>query len=278
MGGKPLFADLDLARRLERTDARVGLTSAQIHCALYPESGAAAVPVPGGYAVFRGIGSSLTQVLGLGMDGPVTEGEMEQMEEFFERRDSRAQVELCPFADRSVFRLLAKRAYAPVECSNMLVRRLKPEMRIAIPSASPDVRRCGPEEAGLWAQTVIRGFSGREALDESNMAVLASLFSQPGTICVLAILDGTPAGAGALSAHQGVAALFGATTLSGFRRRGVQLAILQTLLNVAIDQQCDLAYSLTQPGSVSQRNLERGEFGVAYTRFTMVRHIPSHPR
>lgn len=278
MGGKPLFADLDLARRLERTDAWVGLTSAQIHCALYPESGATAVAVPGGYAVFRGIGSPLTQVLGLGMDGPVTEGEMEQMEEFFERRDSRVQVELCPFADRSAFRLLAMRGYAPLEGSNMLVRRLKPEMRVDIPVTSPVVRRCGPEEAELWAHTVIRGFSAKEALDESNAAVLTGLFSQPGTICVLATLEGTPAGAGALSSHQDVAALYGATTLPGFRRRGVQRAILQTLLNLAIDQQCDLAYSLTQPGSVSQRNLEREAFSVAYTRFTMVRNHPSHPR
>jgi hypothetical protein len=35
----------------------------------------------------------------------------------------------------------------------------------------------------------------------------------------------------------------------------------------------DLVFSLTQPGSVSQRNLERQGFTVAYTRFTMVREV-----
>ncbi len=160
MPGRPLLADLDLARRLERTDAWVGVESARLYCTMYPETEATAVPVPGGYAVFRGIGSPLTQVLGLGMSGPVTESEMQQLEDFFHHRGSRAQVELCPFADRSVFRLLASREYAPVECSNMLVRRIKADMRVPEISSLPPVRRCEPEEAGLWAQTVMQGFAG----------------------------------------------------------------------------------------------------------------------
>ncbi|RPH35342.1 GNAT family N-acetyltransferase [bacterium] len=273
MPGKILFADLDLARRLERTDAWVGLESAKIYCSLSPDSGATAVPVPGGYAVFRGIGSPLTQVLGLGMTGPVTEGEMEQLEDFFRARGSRAQIELCPFADRSVFRLLASRAYAPLEGSNMLVKRVKQDGRVPVPPALPPVRRCAPEEAELWAHTVMQGFTGEQALPEDNVAVLASLFKHPETACFLAALGGQPAGAGALSVHQGVAALYGATTLRGYRRQGVQLAIIQALVNCSIDLGCELAYSLTQPGSISQRNLERQGFGVAYTRFTMIREM-----
>jgi len=240
---------------------------------MYPESGATAVPVPGGYAVFRGIGSPLTQVLGLGMAGSVTEAEMEQMEDFFRARGSRAQIELCPFADRSVFRLLASRSYLPQECSNMLVRRVKADARIPGTPALPAVRRCAPEEADLWAHTVMQGFTSEQALPEDNVAILMSLFKQPDTVCFLATIDEKPAGAGALSVHQGIAALYGATTLRGYRRQGVQLAIIQALVSCSIDLGCDLAYSLTQPGSVSQRNLERQGFGVAYTRFTMIREI-----
>lgn len=267
------FSDLDLARRLERTDAWVGLESAQIHCAMYPESGATVLAVPGGHAVFRGIGSPLTQVLGLGMSGPVTENEMERLEDFFRARGSRAQIELCPFADRSVFRLLASRSYAPLDCSNMLVRRVKPDTRIPAIPTLPPVRRCGPEEAELWARTVVQGFGSDQVIADDNIAILTSLFKQPDTISFLAILDDQPVGAGALSVYQGVAALYGATTLRGYRKRGVQLAVLQALVNGAIDLGCDLAYSLTQPGSVSQRNLERQGFGVAYTRFTMIREM-----
>jgi hypothetical protein len=273
MPNRPLFADLDLARRLERTDAWVGLASAGLHSGMRPDSGATAVPVPGGYAVFRGVGSPLTQVLGLGMSGPVTEAEMERLEGFFHSRGSRAQIELCPFADRSVFRLLAARSYAPREASNMLVRRVRADARVPGSPTLPSVRRCVPEEAELWAQTVMQGFTGVQALPEDNVAILMSLFKQPDTVPVLATIDEKPAGAGALSVYQGVAALYGATTLRGYRRRGVQLAIIQALVNDAIDLGCDLTFSLTQPGSVSQRNLERQGFTVAYTRFTMVREV-----
>ncbi len=274
MPNKILFADLDLARRLEQTDAWVGLESAEIYCAMYPESGATAIPVPGGgYAVFRGIGSPLTQVLGLGMTSPVTEAEMEQLEDFFHARGSRAQIELCPFADQSVFRHLAARGYTPLECSNMLVRRVKSGARTPAVADLPPVHQCPPEEAELWAQTVMQGFTGDQVLPEGNTAILMSLFKQPGTVAFLASLDGNAVGAGALSVHQGVAALYGATTLRGYRQRGVQLAVLQALVNCSNDLGCELSYSLTQPGSVSQRNLERQGFGVAYTRFTMIREM-----
>jgi len=273
MPNRALISDLDLARRLERTDAWVGLQSAQLSCALYPESGATTIPVPGGYAVFRGIGSPLTQVVGLGMSGPVTTADMEQMEGFFHNRGARAQIELCPLADRSVFRLLAARSYVPLDCSNMLVQRVRPEARTASAPALPPVHRCPPEEAELWARTLMQGFTSEQSLPEDNIALLTSLFALPHTHCFLSTLEEKPVGAGALSISQGVAALYGATTLRGYRRRGVQLAIIKALVNCTIDLGCDLAYSLTQPGSVSQRNMEREGFNVAYTRFTMIREV-----
>ena len=53
----------------------------------------------------------------------------------------------------------------------------------------------------------------------------------------------------------------------------VRLAVIRALINGSIDSGCDLAYSLTQTGSVSQRNLEREGFCVAHTRFTMIREM-----
>ena len=155
----------------------------------------------------------------------------------------------------------------------MLVQRIRPEVRTTAAPALPPVHRCGPEEAELWARTLMQGFTSEQSLPEDNIALLTSLFALPHTHCFLATLEGKPVGAGALSLSQGVAALYGATTLRGYRRRGVQLAIIRALVNYSIDLGGDLAYSLTQPGSVSQRNLEREGFNVAYTRFTMIREI-----
>ena len=55
-------------------------------------------------------------------------------------------------------------------------------------------------------------------------------------------------------------------TRPAFRRRGVQTALLQAQLVAAREQGCDLALTITAPGSDSQRNMERAGFRLAYTK------------
>jgi GNAT superfamily N-acetyltransferase len=72
-----------------------------------------------------------------------------------------------------------------------------------------------------------------------------------------------------MSVHDGVAALYGASTIPAFRRRGVQIATIQALVEAAWQRGCDIAFTLAEPGSTSQRNLERSDFKIAYTRAKM---------
>ncbi len=272
-GKLPLIADLLLARRLESTDAWVSLLSAEIHAQLHPASGALAEPIAGGYAVFTGVGSPLTQAVGIGMKGQVTEPELERLEAFFEVRGSPTLIDLCPLADPSIFELLGLRGYRLREFSNMLVRPLREGGIRPAGDGALRVQQCTAAEDGLWAETVAQGFAENLIVSEENLLVLKSLFHRPDSICLLAWLEGRPVGGGALAMHEGVAALYGASTLPSFRRRGVQKAIILTLLSRAVDGGCDVAYTLTKPGSVSQRNVERQHFSVAYTRAMMVREV-----
>jgi len=269
----PLIADLFLARRLESTDAWVSLLSAQIHAQLHPAGGALAEPLGGGYAVFTGVGSPLTQATGLGMKGPVTEGDMERLEAFFEVRGSPTQIDLCPLADATLIEQLSLRNYLLRDFSSMLVRPLK-EGSIRLPPAGAlSVQQCTAGEDDLWARTVAQGFAENLFVSDESILVLKSLFHRPDSVCLIAWLDGRPVGGGALAMHEGVAALYGASTLPSYRRRGVQKAIILTLLSRAVEGGCDVAYTLTRPGSVSQRNVERQQFRVAYTRALMVRPL-----
>ena len=68
--------------------------------------------------------------------------------------------------------------------------------------------------------------------------------------------------------------LFGASTLPDFRNKGVQTALLRTRLKRAGEEGCDLAMSLAQPGSASQRNIVRQGFHVLYTRVKFGRAVP----
>ena len=72
----------------------------------------------------------------------------------------------------------------------------------------------------------------------------------------------------------GIVALFGTATLPGFRRRGVQTALIRQRLWEAAQSGCEYAVVSTMPGSGSQRNMERRGFRVAYTKLVMVRSWP----
>ncbi len=271
--GGVLLADFGLARRIEAADTAVGMESAEIHARIEPGSGAVAQPLAGGVAVFLGVNSPLTQALGVGMEGPVRAPDLDALEHFFTSRGSAVHVELCPLADASVVREMAGRGYRVVDFSNMMVRRIRVVESTVPPGSGISVQFSGAEDAELWARTIAVGFGDQQVQTPENLAVLRSILSQPATKCVLAWVDGRPAGGGALSLHDGVAAIYGASTVPSFRRLGVQSAVIRALMNYAVEAECDLAYTLTRPGSVSQRNLERQGFRVAYTRSTLLREM-----
>ncbi len=269
-----LFADTALARRLELTDASVGIEAARVHAQLHPESGATAEQIGGGHVIFLGIDSPFTQAIGLGMEGPVGDADMERVEEFFSLRGVPTRIEYCPLADPSLRVLLARREYMIGGNSNMLVRRVRAARNSSTAPSPVQVQRCTPFEGTLWANTVAAGFAEGLPPSEENIKVLMTIFQKPNATCVLARVDGESAGGGAISAIGGVAAFYGASTLVAYRRRGVQTAIIHALLACAAEAGCDIAYTVTQPASVSQRIVERQGFRVAYTRTTMVRDLP----
>ena len=82
----------------------------------------------------------------------------------------------------------------------------------------------------------------------------------------LAEFEGEPGAAGLLSPHGGVALLGGAATIPELRHRGLQSALLRERLRYAFEHGCDLASMVAEAGSESQRNAERNEFRIAYTR------------
>lgn len=84
--------------------------------------------------------------------------------------------------------------------------------------------------------------------------------------CYVAYVDGQPA-AHAMMKTSDRAAMFGfGATLEAFRGRGCQLALLRARLVDAAKAGCDLAIVQANPGSVSQRNIERAGMRVAYTK------------
>jgi GNAT superfamily N-acetyltransferase len=134
------------------------------------------------------------------------------------------------------------------------------------PPPSVTVEKLGHDQIDLWTMTVAQGFAENAPVLPEILEVMKMFALGPSAECYLARIDGNVAGGATLAIRTGVAGLFGASTLPEFRNRGVQSALLHARLTRAAEAGCDLAASLTRPGSTSQRNIMRQGFSVLYTR------------
>jgi GNAT superfamily N-acetyltransferase len=260
------FADLELARRLERTEARANVQFVEARAEAFPEVGATWIAVAETYAMFDGVGSPVTQTFGLGVFQPITDEDMDQLEEFFKSRGAGVFHEVCPLADPSTFTLLSERGYKPIEVSNVLYRPISPDLRLnAARNDEVKIRVIEKSEGELWARTAYEGWR--------EFSEVADLIRELGLVTVrskassfLAELQGDPIATGALIIAGDVALLAGASTVPKARRQGAQLALLEERLRYAARQGCTIGMMVVQPGSGSQRNAERHGFRIAYTR------------
>jgi GNAT superfamily N-acetyltransferase len=262
----PLFADLALSRRLEAAEGDACAQFAVVRARLFPDSGSEAIRIAGADVVFDGIDSPTTQTFGLGLTEDVTAEALDGMEGFFRERGSSTQHEVSPFAGVAALQLLCARGYRPIEISSVLYRRTEGEAGLE-PGDGIDVCRIGPSEAEIWTDVSARGWTHEHPEFEDFMKEVGALLTaRESSACFLATLDSSPAAAGALSIHNGVALFAGASTVPEHRRRGLQSALLRARMGFAREQDCDLAMMVTDAGSNSQRNAERQGFRIAYTR------------
>ncbi len=272
------FADLMLARRLEAAETHRHLDYAVTRGTLRPDIGVAWEPIAGGCAVFAGAGNPFSRAIGLGLHGPMTDTDLARLEAFYAGRGLAPEVSLCPLADESLVQLLGAHGYRIRMFMHTWIREpARPATTTTNASPKSDaglvVRPIRPDEADLWVRTVSRGFEGEHAAASPD-SIVAAYPHLAHASCWLAWLDGQPAGAGSLAIYDGVAELFGASTRSAYRGRGVQTALMQARMDAAVAAGCDLIAVHTDPGSASQRNVERAGFRLAYTNVRVQRASP----
>ncbi|MBW8868013.1 MAG: GNAT family N-acetyltransferase [Acidobacteria bacterium] len=261
------FADLALARRLERAEGTSCARSVEARARVFPERGASWTEIAGAYAMFDGPESPMTQTFGLGLFEVPASDALAAIERFYEERGAPAFHEVSPLADMQTFALLNARGYQPFEFTSVMFRGL--EARDGQEGDDGDgritIRRAGPDDAEVYARTAAEGW--REFGFAEFVHDMARVYATTeGVDIFLAELDGRAIATGVLSIHAGVAHLAGASTIPAGRRRGAQNALLDHRLRFAAERGCDIALMGALPGSGSQRNAERNGFRIAYTR------------
>jgi GNAT superfamily N-acetyltransferase len=261
--------NLELARRIELAEADAALSCAE---GLGPAR-SAVEKIAGGFAVYCGANSPVTQALALGLDGPVTKEEFDRLEEFYFSRREAVRVETCPMADATLFALYGERGYRVTEFSNVMARPVGSN-HSPVPESGIEISLAAREELQLWTLTVSQCFVEHYPVTEEMLAVMNMFATGRNIECYLARIDGRVVGGATLSLRGKTAGFFGAGTLTEYRNRGVQTALLHKRLQRAAEAGCDLAVSLAMPGSHSQRNITRRGFRTLYTRVKFERDVP----
>jgi len=277
MNATRLILTRELAHRIELADARSAVVCAEILPRRWPDCVTAFEQIAGGHAVYCGRNSPLTQAVALALDGPTTQEDFDRLENFYRQRHEPVRVETCPLADPAFIAEFGKRGYRVTEFTNVMAQALGGsgcEVGPA-PADGMTIQKIGVEEADPWAVTVSDGFADHPPSLPEIVKTMKTFALSPGVECYLARVDGQVAGGGALSLRDGVAILFGASTLPAFRGRGVQTALLRTRVARAADAGSELAACLAQPGSTSQRNMVRQGFQTLYTRVKFEKNYSS---
>lgn len=171
--------------------------------------------------------------------------------------------------------LLSERGYHPVELTSVMYRPTEggvDQTPLPLQGDVPQqqrirVRPVGEDEQDLWAEMAAKGWSV-SARSPFFLGVVRNLTAQQreDALALIAEWDGQPVATAALSFHEGVALMAGASTIPEARRQGAQLALLDARLRLAAQRGCDIVMMCAEPGSASQRNAERNGFRIAYTR------------
>ena len=260
------FADLNLARRLEATEARGNVAFVEARTKAFPDSGAIWIEVAGTYAMFDGPTSPISQTFGLGILHPVSADNLNAIETFFSERGADIFHEVSPLADPTAFALLNDRGYKPIEFTSVLFRPVAEDLVLAASTNKEvDVRVVAEDEREKWSATAFQGWSEFTEVSDflKDMGKVHAFSQSPAFI---AELNNNPIATGMLTIHEGVALLAGASTIPSARRQGAQNALLEARLRYGAAQGCDIAMMAALPGSASQRNAERHGFRIAYTR------------
>lgn len=265
------FVDLNLARKFELTEARIGESLVKSMQQRLPHLSAAAERVAGGIATFTGVGSPISQVIGAGLELGMPEAELDRLEEFFRTRGAPAILELSSFATPSFVEVLNRRGYTVVEFSHVLCRTCDRSEKFGPAPLGIVVAPLRLEEAKLYTEVVSKGYAESLPITQDLLDVVEGFCYDADGRCFFASIDGVPAGGGAAALFEGVGSLGGASVLPQFRRRGIHAALMSARMKWLASQDCEWFLSVAHPGSASHRNMERFGFRLAYARMKVIR-------
>lgn len=267
-----MFVSSSAVRRIERAEAEMmrSMVEAVIASGRAPDAFARALG--GGVATYLRPGSPMNKIIGAGLDAAIDEGALADVEVTLRAHGEPPRVELATLAHPDAGVALTARGYRLLGFENVLARSLS-----AAPSSRGSavrVERVTAANVAAWKQTSVDATAVSDEtgvpVDHFSLDAIVAVFDDVvqdrSFLRYLAFADGALAGAASMRLHDGVALFTGSATLVEHRRHGVQAALIAARLDEARARDAELAVITTAPGSLSQANVMKHGFSLAYAR------------
>jgi GNAT superfamily N-acetyltransferase len=265
-------------RRVLRTWAENAAAFASELAGLDASWGTETFELAGGRAVLCGPGLYVNRAIAVGLDGPLSDEQVELFEARCAVVGVPPAVEVTEATHDSVAPALRARGYVLDGTTSALRRGLDDIDQLAPSDSTIRIEPANLELLTVWQQTSALGWGhldgdARRASDV--FARVAAEVDGDGLVLASDAHDGRPVGCASLSIRNGVATLGGMSTVPSERGRGVQRAMILHRLRVARDQGCDIVTSSAVPGGASERNLIRHGFVPWFDVSTLARPAPA---
>jgi GNAT superfamily N-acetyltransferase len=228
----------------------------------FPELRGATQDIGGGVAVFAGVGSPLSEAIGIGLWERAGRDEAEELTAFYCDRGAQPRVCVSPYADPDFVGALVELGYAPLEHENALTADLP-----AI-GGLRDERVTGMRDALEWSQAKGRAYAGAASVDEAEARIGLILCTLPESTALEIRISGAIAALGCMEVQGEIAGFYGSATAPSFRGRGLQSALIADRVARAVERGARFGRVTTRPGTTSEQNFRRSGFVPLYTRTT----------
>lgn len=242
------------------------------------EIGRESEEIAGGWMTYAGQGSWANQACGFGLQGPVTDEELDRLVNFYASRGEEPKIDVCPFVDETLIAGLFQRGFRLREFENVLARDLPSNENLEALHTHgwPDdlvLEHVDPADDARvieFAEVSSQGFRAEgEPLSGVWAETMTNMVRHPRCDAFLASIQGTDVGGGAMESSDPIACLFGTSVAPAHRRHGIQTALIIRRLERARQSGCSLAVIHSQPGISTERNAMRMGFYLAYTKVVL---------
>lgn len=229
-------------------------------------------PIAGGVMARGHPGTWCNHAIGLGLNGPVAESDIDRLVSFYADCGIEPRVELCATADPTLVRGLADRGFVVRLFEHVLARRLD-DREFPPPHGPIDgltIERVDTRDEAAVRAAVIpmmkQFYAQGDGPSEESIKITVRFSMREAAHLLVARIDGDYAGSGGMECVGRFANIFGAAVVPEFRHRGIQQTLIAHRCAVGRSLGAEHAVVGSKPGISTERNALRMGFTLVYTR------------